>query len=373
MRHFIHHVFLAIGIAVFAVSTLFHLPFSTAATWEVGDDKPFQRIEEAVARAKSGDEVIVYPKNDESPYRQPSILVRTAHLTIRTADPQKTIVLDGEGFVYSGVGSVPRAIFQFDPAANGCTLEGFTLIHARNNSFNGAGIRINQANDVTIRNCHIRDNDMGIMSNGEAEKTTGARQIIEKCVITDNGTKKDPGYNHNLYLGGTSVTVRNCEIARAVTGHNLKSRAYLNYIIDNRIYDSVNRELDLVDAEGTTDIPGSDSFLIGNIITKSPQNTGNKTVLHFGKDGRAAHNGTVWLIRNTIRTSFISPVVDVSSGRGVVFLDNVVEDNGANQRGVLVHLREDGMKAMGHGNTIPTRFTIHSGKDRNVLPVELNK
>ena len=332
----------------------------SAATLEVGEGKPFQRIEDAVAQAKSGDEIVVYPKSDGTPYRQPALLVRTPKLTIRTADPAKPVVLDGEGFDYSGRGSVPRAIVQFNPGADGCILDGFTLINARNERFNGAGVRISQANDVTIRNCVIRNNDMGIMSNGNVASQTGMRQLIEKCIITDNGTTRDPGYNHNLYLGGTSVTVKECEIARAVTGHNVKSRAHLNYIIDCHVHSSANREFDLVDGAGTTDVLGSDSFLIGNRIEKDPKCTGNKAVVHFGRDGNAIHDGTVWLIGNTIRTPFISPVVDISSGNGVVFIDNEIDDTGARQHGVLVSLRSQEMTVSGKDNKIPERFVLRS-------------
>jgi len=346
----------------FALTLLFALtvlPLS-AATWEVGEDKPFQRIEDAVAQAKPGDEIVVHPKSGGTPYRQPALMIHTAKLTIRSADPGTPVVLDGEGFDYSGRGSVPRAIVQFNPGADGCTLDGFTLINARNGSFNGAGVRITQANDVTIRNCVIRNNDMGIMSDGNVAQQTGMRQLIEKCKITDNGTARDPGYNHNLYLGGTSVTVRECEIARAVTGHNVKSRAHLNYIIGCHIHHSANREFDLVDAAGATDVPGSDSFLVGNLIEKDPNSTGNKAVVHFGRDGNAVHNGTIWLIGNTIRTPFISPVVDISSGNGAVFIDNEIDDTGARQRGVLASLRNPEMTVSGRDNKIPDRFILHS-------------
>jgi hypothetical protein len=341
-----------------------------AAVLEVGNDKPFQQLEKAVAAAKDGDEIVVHPPKDGSAYRQTALLVRVPNLMIRAADPQKLVELDGDGFLYSGKGSVPRAIVQFDPTASGCTLDGFRLVNAHNESHNGSGVRINQASDVTIRNCEMHGNDMGIMSNGEVSKQTGARQLIEKCTITDNGTEKDPGYNHNLYLGGTSVTVRECTIARSVTGNNLKSRAHLNFIVNNKIHDSCNRELDLVDAEGNTDIPGSDSFLIGNKIAKDPKCNGNKAVIHFGRDGKASHDGNVWLIGNTIHTPFISPVVDVSSGRGVVFIDNIIDDTGASQKGVLANLAQPSMKVMGKQNKIPTRFTVRQSNGESV-PISL--
>ena len=345
------------------------LPLS-ATTLEVGDGKPFVRIEAAVAQAKPDDEIVVHPKNDGTPYCQPALLIRTAKLTIRTADAKTPVVLDGEGYNYSGIGSVPRAIFQFNPGADGCTLDGFTLINARGSSNNGAGVRINEANDITIRNCVIRNNDMGIMSNGEVAKQSGARQLIEQCTISDNGTLKDPGYNHNLYLGGTSVTVRNCEVARSVTGHNVKSRAHQNYIIGCRIHDSNNREFDLVDAVGTTDAPGSDSFLINNTIVKDPKGAGNRTVIHFGWEGKAVRNGSIWLIGNTICTPFTSPVVEVSSGHGAVFIDNVIEDGGARQAGVLVSLKDQTTKVSGKENKIPERFMMRLPQGLTLIRLE---
>ena len=126
----------------------------------------------------------------------------------------------------------PRAIIQFNKGADGCVLEGFELSGAHNESFNGAGVRINQANDVTIRDCAIHDNDMGIMSNGDGTDATGKNQLIESCLIYSNGNAKHSGYNHNLYLGGTSVRIVACEIHSSLTGHNLKSRAHLTIVLN---------------------------------------------------------------------------------------------------------------------------------------------
>lgn len=330
----------------------------SAAVLEVGDDKSFDRIESALARASEGDEIVVFPKKDGTPYRRVALLVRVAKLTIRTEKPGISVVLDGDGFEYSGRGSVPRAIVQFDPGADACLLDGFTLVNARNESFNGAGVRINQANDITIRNCTIRDNDMGIMSGGDFSKRTGARQMIENCRVFRNGTEREPGYNHNLYLGGTDVTVKGCLIENSVTGHNIKSRAHRNYILYNIIRNSANRELDLVDAEGNTDVPGSDALLIGNRIVKDPKCKGNRAVIHFGRDGNAEHDGTLWLIFNTIETPFAAPVAEVDSGKGVVMIENRIDDAGAGQNGVLADLRKSGMKASGKANDVRGNFIV---------------
>ena len=48
------------------------------------------------------------------------------------------VPISGQGFDYSGAGSTPRAIFQFNPGSNNCTLEGLELSGAHNSSHNGA-------------------------------------------------------------------------------------------------------------------------------------------------------------------------------------------------------------------------------------------
>ena len=140
-----------------------------AATLEAGPGKRFQRIEEANARAQAGEVILVYPLGGDQPYQTTAVFVRQRRLTFRgmPSEGSRWVKISGKGFDYSGRGSTPRAIFQFNPGADDGVLEGLELADAHNGSQNGAGVRINQANQVTIRNCSIHDNDMGIMSNGD--------------------------------------------------------------------------------------------------------------------------------------------------------------------------------------------------------------
>lgn len=296
---------------------------SAAATLTVGTGKTYARIEDAYAAAAPGDTIEIYRTAGDM-YVRPMILVTKANLRFVGMEPAP-VVLDGAGGNYSGAGSVPRAIFQANPGGNGLVIENLELRNARNGSFNGAGVRINQARDVTIRRCLIHDNDMGIMSNGDgATPTSASNQLIEYCRIYSNGNASNPGFNHNLYLGGTSVTVQFCAIHSSTTGHNLKSRAHFNLIRYNHIYDSSNRELDLVDDWDKTR-PHSHSLLLGNFIVKKLDMSGNRTVVHFGQDGGFVHQGTVYLLHNTIVTTYVSPVVQLSSAQAkAVFVNNIV-------------------------------------------------
>lgn len=280
-----------------------------STTLEVGPGKPFSRIEQAVSVAHEGDSILVYP--DPSGYPKTAILVRTPSLTIRGVS-EKPVIVKGDGFDYSGSGGVPRAIFQFDPESKGSKIQNFDLSGAHNETYNGAGIRIQAASAITVSDCLIHDNDMGIMSNGiEGNDTAGSDQLIEYCLIERNGNQKDPGYNHNLYLGGTSVTLTHCEIRRSTTGHNLKSRAHYIVLQGNYIHDAANREIDLPEAWDTVRAD-SNAVLIGNRIIKDPNCQGNRGVIHFGAE-KGSRKGNLYLFGNTIVTPFFSPIILVSS------------------------------------------------------------
>ena len=313
-----------------------------AAELEVGPGQRFATIEEAYRAASSGDVVLVHAQRGGKPYTQVALLVKKPRVTFRgIADRAgRRVRLSGVGYDYSGRGSVPRAIFQFDRGADGCVVEGFEMLKAHNDSANGAAVRINQANDVTIRNCDIHDNDMGVMSNGDGTPNAAARQRIENCVIHRNGSRKRPGQNHNLYLGGAGAVVSGCQVYESLTGHNLKSRAHHIRVEYCYIHDSSNREFDLVDATDTS-VADSHAVLIGNVIVKAPKCAGNKAVIHFGQDGSHGRDGTLYLVHNTIVTPFISPVVELSSAKASAHLtNNIVWDGGGRRsRMTLVAVR----------------------------------
>ena len=182
---------------------------ASAATLEVGPGKQFDRIEPAVAAANAGDVIEVHPRRSGLAYERVALSVNKPRLTIRAAGVPagERVTLSGKGFEYSGRGSVPRAIVQFNRGADHGVLEGFELTGASNRTNNGAGVRINQANHVTIRKCDIHDNDVGIFSNGDGTLKAGVNQLIERCEIHHNQGHGLSGFNHNLYLAGTSVTL----------------------------------------------------------------------------------------------------------------------------------------------------------------------
>ncbi|MCC7477799.1 hypothetical protein IT575_05015 [bacterium] len=304
----------------------------------VGPGRDFSNLMDALAAAGSGPattDIVVYPNAGNQPYAMTALFVTRPNLRfwgVRTEDNQRPI-LDGSGFDYSGVGSIPRAIFQFQPGADNCEVHGFELRAAHNSSYNGAGIRVNQAKACQVTDCVIHSCDMGVMSNGDAVLQSG-QLVLSGCQIHSNGNLEDPGYNHNIYAGGYELYMLGCEVYGSLTGHNVKSRAFINVLDACFIHDSANRELDLVDAAGVTDLPGCHSRVIGCVIRKAPGMEGNRAVIHYGQDGGGDRDGPLYLVNNTIITPYTSPVIQLSGANSdAVLYSNLVWDGGADVPG----------------------------------------
>ena len=154
-------------------------------------------------------------------------------------------VVDGTGLVLRGDSGVPRALFEF--WGSHYIIENLEFKNAYNGSYsgsyNGAGIRIVEGTDITIRNCKITKCENGMMSS-----TTAGKISVEYCEIGDNGdsTNPTPGYAHNFYMMGESIRVIGCYIHDSTAGHNFKSRMHYNELLYNYIVDANSAEVDFV-------------------------------------------------------------------------------------------------------------------------------
>lgn len=273
----------------------------------VGPKGQFARLEQALEAAHPGDRIVVAPA--ENAYARTAVRIRVSHVTIEGGGASP-VTLSGVGFDYSGAGSVPRAIIEVEPGADGVTIRNLQLRGAHNRSHNGAGIRINGANHVTVERCDIAQNDMGVMSNGtDIPHAVAEDQRFLDCHIHNNGDVADPGYNHNLYLGGMSATLRHCEVAHSTTGHNVKSRAHFTLLQDCFVHDAANRECDFVEAR-ETERHDSNAALVNCVVVKRPDCPGNRVVIHFGRE-KGIRRGGLWLIQDTIITPFASAVIQM--------------------------------------------------------------
>lgn len=171
-------------------------------------------------------------------------------------------------------------------------------------SQNGAGIRQEGIN-LTVRHCNFHDNEEGILAGDNAASDI----LIEHTEFYNNGY--GDGYSHNLYINHVnSLTFQYNYSHHAHIGHELKSRAYTNYILYNRIANEdgdASREIDLPN--------GGTAVIIGNEIEQGP-NSQNSNIIGYGLEGLTNPTShSLYLVNNTVvndRTS--GSFVSIQSG-----------------------------------------------------------
>jgi hypothetical protein len=157
-------------------------------------------------------------------------------------------------------------------------------------SNNGAGIRQEGLN-LSVSHCYFHDNENGIL----AGTISPSKILIEFTEFAYNGY--GDGYTHNLYINNIDTLVfrynysHHCKI-----GHEIKSRAHVNYILYNRFSNEATG-----DASREMDLPnGGTSYVIGNAIEQGPLST-NSGIVGYGLEGLtnpAPHE--LYFINNTV-------------------------------------------------------------------------
>jgi hypothetical protein len=171
------------------------------------------------------------------------------------------------------------------------TVEGLEFMRAKCTSKNGAGIRQEGAN-LTVRNCYFHDNQDGILANG----VSGSSVLIETSEFNHNG--HGDGQSHNMYINAVDqFTLRYCWSHDANVGHEVKTRAKVNYILYNRLGN-----------EGGTGsyecsaCQGGTTYVIGNQIEQSPT-TGNAVIIDYASEGMLNPDSHLYVVNNTVVNS----------------------------------------------------------------------
>ncbi|MSP02460.1 MAG: hypothetical protein EXR07_15625 [Acetobacteraceae bacterium] len=199
---------------------------------------------------------------------------------------------------------------------------------------NGAGILFEFGNGtLTVTNSYIHDNQEGILTGGPTSSSpSGLMSVtINHSQISDNGATPGSSYaltgqDHNLYIGAvTSFTLTNSYVSNAQgNGHEVKSRALSNTIVDNRIQDGPSAVASYV-----IDLPnGGASVVTGNVIEKG-SGSPNRFMVHFGGEGTYT-NSSLLISGNTF-----------------------INDRGAGATGLLNQTQNPNAGDANFGHTIP--------------------
>jgi parallel beta-helix repeat protein len=171
----------------------------------------------------------------------------------------------------------------------------------QNYQLNAAGIYVEKGENITVRNCILEDNGNGLFV---AYATTN--MLVEGNYIFGNGNV-NRYLEHNTYTEAHNILYqfnRFGPLCSGCDGNNLKDRSSGTVIRYNWI-EGGNRQMDLVDAEGSAEIVAEPAYLqthvYGNVLIE-PDGTDNNQIVHFGGDSgtTADYRGTLYFWNNTL-------------------------------------------------------------------------
>jgi hypothetical protein len=248
-----------------------------AETWLVGPKAPAMSLSEALAKAGDGDIVAVL----EGEYNGEVGVIHQRKLTIKGIG--KRPLLRAGGRIAEG-----KAILVVRDGD--ITIENLEFQSARAPDGNGAGIRFEKGR-LLVKNCAFRDNEIGLLTAnfGDAELDIVDSEFSEAPKVTGS-------LPHLLYAGRIArLSVSGSRFHEGFEGHLIKSRAKLNRITYNMIFDgaggSASYEIDLPN--------GGMAHIIGNVIGQSAK-AQNRTLVAYGAEGSAWPQSALYMAHNTL-------------------------------------------------------------------------
>ncbi len=234
----------------------------------------------------------------------------TRPMTIEAAVPGSTVILNAPAPLANEKGII---LASASLTVDGLTLENANIANSLGG--NGAGIRDEDTRPddiLVVRNSIFINNQMGILTDANIPLNT----ILINNLFMNNGNTNPSHWGHSIYLGSNNsalVAIGN-EICGTNIGHDIKSRAAINLIENNTLYDGAadanQRSCKVGSASFAVDLPnGGVAVAVANTIIRG---TASQTPIMFayGEEGL------------------------VYSTNSISFIDNAMDNTGANVTGI---------------------------------------
>jgi hypothetical protein len=275
---------------------------ASAATLSVGPGKTYAAPCAAFNAAKDGDTIEI---TGNTIYKGDVCGIARNNLTIRGVNGRPMIDANGAN-------AMGKAIWVV--SGNNVTVENVEMVGAKVPDQNGAALRL-EGTGFTLRQSFLHDNENGILSGAN----TASDILIEYSEFGHNGF--GDGYTHNLYIGNVkSLTFRYNYSHDANGGHDLKSRALLNTIYNNRFSSTAPGQSGSTAAGAPSyeiDLPNAGtSYVIGNVIEQPAANS-NPNILAYGEEGASNPGKDLYVVNNTFLNDAGSGGTFVMVGSGV--------------------------------------------------------
>ena len=243
----------------------------TGRTLRVGPTADYATPSAAAAAARDGDTIEIA----SGEYRGDVAVWTANRLRIIGGDPRPHIKAEGRDAQGKGIWVI---------RGDDVVVENVELSGARVPDRNGAAIRLEGRNFV-LRNAFLHDNENGLLTGANATSEI----TIDRCEFARNGGGE--GMTHNLYVGNVAkLTVTNSYLHHAIVGHNLKSRAMVTTLTDNRFADEADGR-----ASYEADFPNGGRVTLAFNIFQKGNGAENPTLVSYGAEGLAS-DGTHELV-----------------------------------------------------------------------------
>ena len=367
-----------------------------AAVYEVKPNTQMDTIAEVPwATLQAGDTVLIHWKS--TPYKEKWVICRqgtaNAPITIRgVANANGDLpIIDGNGAItpfnlnfwseQRGVIKIGGANVPADTMPKYIVIENLEIRSAHpayqfsddngntQNYVNAASsIYLEKGENITIRNNIFHDSGNGFFV-ASAENEVSRNILVEGNYIYGNGIVGSAFY-HNNYTEAIGIIFqynRFGPLRAGADGNNLKDRS-AGMVARYNWIESGNRQLDLVDAEGSSQIVNAPeyrkTFVYGNILIE-PDGAGNSQIVHYGGDSgttNAYRKGKLYFYNNT--------VVSTRAGNTTLFRLST-NDETADVRNNIVYVtasgnrlaitNDDGIHTLSHNWFKPNWVNSHSG------------
>ena len=280
-----------------------------ARTLHVGPIAEYPTPSAAAAAAHDGDTIEIAAGD----YHGDAAVWSANRLKIVGGEPRPHIFADGKDVQGKGIWVI---------RGDDVSVDHVEMSGARVADHNGAAIRL-EGRNFTLRNAYIHDNENGLLTGANP----ASEITVQHCEFARNGGGE--GLTHNVYVGAVArFTISDSYLHHAIGGHNLKSRALVTILSDNRLADEADGH-----ASYEADFPnGGRVTLAFNILQKGP-NAENATLVSYGAEGLApggAHDliakGNTFISQRNGGTRFLFLAPGIQS---VIVNGNVFAGNGS--------------------------------------------
>jgi hypothetical protein len=231
----------------------------------------------------------------------------TRPMTIQAAVPGSAVILNAPAPLANEKGII---LTFANLTVDGLTLEGANIANSLGG--NAAGIRAEMGSQnytLTVQNTTFIGNQTGVLTDASFPLNV----VLINDIFMNNGNPNPPepgGTTHGIYIGSNlqSLNAMGNEFCGTNVGHDIKSRAAVNIIENNTIYNGAadlnQPSCNVGSSSFALDLPnGGAALVVGNTMIKGTA-AATPILFAYGEEGLLDPTNSIIFINNTMDGSY---------------------------------------------------------------------